>query len=243
MESFAKVESYRWRVFPPNFPPFINRQGEYPMEDKKQKLIEIVRGASGNTSRRKPAQSSLAVRIEGSHNIVGDGNIVIHAKTVRPRNTIDPRASELSEAQKLRLRELINEWVTVHNTVRTRAKPLTHAAAWASFQRKFSVTSYHLLPIARYAEAVRWLQQQRAKIDSMKSAAARDPSWRARQIAYIKAHCKNDLGDAFAYMPYIARFGKKSLADLTNEELARTRSYVARKKPFRSSRKDVFCRT
>lgn len=200
------------------------------MEDRKQKIVELVRGAAPKTPRRKPAKPAPAVRIEGNHNIVGDGNTLIHAQTVRPRNTIDPRASELSESQKLRLRELINEWITVHNTVRTRARPLTHAAAWSSFQRKFRVTSYHILPLARFQEAVRWLQQQRARIDGMKTAPMRDDAWRARQIAYIKARCKNQLGDEHAYRPYIARFGKTSLADLTDAELASTRAYIARKK-------------
>ncbi len=32
------------------------------MEDKKQKLIEIVRGAARGTSRRKPAKPAPAVR-------------------------------------------------------------------------------------------------------------------------------------------------------------------------------------
>lgn len=64
----------------------------------------------------------------------------------------------------------------------------------------------------------------------MASAPRKDPAWRARAIAYIKARCKNQLGDERAYLPYIARFGKTSLADLTDDELARTRTYIARKK-------------
>ncbi|GAB4303819.1 MAG: hypothetical protein Fur0034_20140 [Desulfuromonadia bacterium] len=100
------------------------------MEDKNDRLLRLVK-ESTKTPERRSRRAAQTVRIEGSHNIVGDGNTVIHAKTVRPRNTIDPRASELSEAQKLRLRELINEWIDVHNRVRTRARPLTHAAAWA----------------------------------------------------------------------------------------------------------------
>ncbi|MCL6619461.1 MAG: hypothetical protein K6T33_06685 [Thermomonas hydrothermalis] len=201
------------------------------MEDKKQQLVRLV-SAAAKPPKKPRCQPAQAVRIEGSHNIVGDGNTLIHAQTVRPRNAIDPRASEISEAQKLRLRELINEWITAHNTVRTRARPLTHAAAWSSFQRKFRVTSYHILPLARFQEAVRWLQQQRARIDGMKTAPMRDDAWRARQIAYIKARCKNQLGAPELYRAYIERrFGKASLSELTDDELASTRAYVAAKKP------------
>jgi len=200
------------------------------MEDKKQKIISIIRQAA-KSPRKRRAQQGKAVHIEGHHNIVGDGNTVIHAATVRRINRIDPTRSELTEDQKLKLRELINAWIDAHNTIRVRARPLTHAAAWYSFQRKFRVTSYHVLPADRFEEACNWLKTQRARIDGMKTAPKRDPDWRRRQIAYIKARCKNQLGDEYAYLPYITkRFGKTSLADLTDEELARTKAYIAHKK-------------
>lgn len=195
------------------------------MEEKKDRLLSLVREAS------EPAASPApAVQIQGSHNIVGSGNTVIHAPIVRRVNRIDPSKSELTSAQRLRLRELVDEWVAVHNRVRVRARPLSHASVWYSFQRKFRVNSYHDLPADRFDEACRWLQSQRARIDTMKTAPARDAAWRTRQITYIKARCKNQLGDEFAYMPYIARFGKTSLADLSDDELARAKSYIARKK-------------
>lgn len=195
------------------------------MQDKEDRLLSLVREAAG------PSAPSLpTVHIQGSHNIVGHGNTVIHTQTVRRVNRIDPSQSELTSAQRLRLRELVNEWVAVHNRVRVRARPLSHASVWSSFQRKFRVNSYHDLPADRFDEACRWLQSQRARIDTMKTAPARDAAWRTRQIAYIKARCKNQLGDEFAYKPYIARFGKTSLADLTDDELARTKAYIAHKK-------------
>ncbi|GAB4303816.1 MAG: hypothetical protein Fur0034_20130 [Desulfuromonadia bacterium] len=68
----------------------------------------------------------------------------------------------------------------------------------------------------------------------MKTAPIRDDALRARQIAYIKARCKNQLGDAELYRAYIQRrFCKASLADLTDDELARTKAYIARRPPER----------
>lgn len=206
------------------------------MEDKKEQLVSLVREAAQPPKKRRaaPRKPAQSVRIDGSHNIVGDGNTVIHTQTVRRINRIDPSNSELTSAQKLRLRELVNEWIAVHNRVRVRAKPLTHAAVWSSFQKKFRVNSYHDLKADRYDEACSWLQRQRAIIDNMKTAPVRDAAWRTRTITYIKARCKRQLGDELAYLPYIARFGKTSLADLTDDELARTRSYIAHKKPRNS---------
>jgi hypothetical protein len=204
------------------------------MEDKKQKLVSLVREAAQPPKKRRaaPRKPAQSVRIEGDHNVVGDGNTVIHTRTARQINRIDPTKSELTEAQKMRLRELLDAWINAHNTIRVRARPLTHAAAWSSFKKKFAVTSYHYLPAARYDEACKWLQLQRAMIDGMKTAPMRDPDWRRRQIAYIKARCKSQLGDEHAYLSYISkRFGKNSLADLTDDELARTKTYIAHKKP------------
>lgn len=100
------------------------------MQDKEDRLRRLVREAAG------PAEPSApAVRIEGSHNIVGDGNTVIHAHAVRQINRIDPTKGELTEAQKSKLTELLNAWISAHNTIRVRAKPLTHAAAWSSFKK------------------------------------------------------------------------------------------------------------
>lgn len=195
------------------------------MEEKKDRLLRLVREAAEPAAAPAPA-----VHIHGSHNIVGHGNTIIHTQVVRRINRLDPNKSELASAQKLRLRELVNEWVAVHNRVRVRAAPLSHAAVWSSFQRKFRVNSYHDLPADRFDEACRWLQSQRARIDTMKTAPARDAAWRTRQITYIKARSKNQLGDEFAYLPYITRFGKTSLTDLTDDELARTKAYIARKK-------------
>lgn len=48
---------------------------------------------------------------------------------------------------------------------------------------------------------------------------------------FIKASCKNQLGDEFFYLPYTQRkFGKNSLTELDNSELAAVRTYIISKK-------------
>jgi hypothetical protein len=194
------------------------------MQDKEDRLRRLVREAAG------PAEPSApAVRIEGSHNIVGHGNTVIHAPVVRPRIVVPPPPGSITPAQAATIKQLLAEWVTVHNRIKKR--PLTWGAAWQRFKKKFNVHSYLALPEERFDEACAWLRQQRAILDGMATAPRKDPAWRARQIAYIKARCKNQLGDERCYQPYIERtFGKTSLSDLDEAELARTKSYIAHKK-------------
>ena len=201
------------------------------MEDKKQQLASIVREAAHlprkrRASPRKPAQT---VRIEGDHNIVGDGNTVIRTEKVVHKQVSPPPPGSITPDQAQTIRELLAEWKTVHD--RVKKTPLTWASAWERLKKKFRVNSYLNIPSSKFEEVVNWLRARRAEIDNMKSAATKDPDWRARQIAYIKARCKNQLGNEYAYVPYItSRFSKTTLADLTNEELTRTKAYIAHKK-------------
>lgn len=193
------------------------------MQDKEDRLLSLVRQAAEPSDSPAPM-----VRIKGSHNIVGHGNTVIHAPVVRPRIVAPPPPGSITTSQAHAIRQLLAEWVSVHNRIKKR--PLTWGEAWQRFKKKFNVHSYLALPSERFDEACAWLRKQRAILDNMKSAPLKDPAWRTRTIAYIKARCKNQLGDEHAYRPYIARFGKTSLADLTDAELASTRAHIARKK-------------
>lgn len=198
------------------------------MEDPKKKLVELIQGAAQPVRKRarpRPAQS-----ITGHHNIQAGGDVHISTEKIVHKTEVKTGDGVIDAAQKQTLKELVAEWVTVHNRVK-RAQ-LSYGAAWSRFQRHFRVNKYAELPAGRFAEAVKWLQRQRAMIDTMKTAARRDAQWRARQITYIKARCKSPLGDERAYLPYIElNFGKTSLADLTDDELARAKSHIAHKKP------------
>ncbi len=197
------------------------------MEDKKKQLVSLVKASAKPP--RKRAKPVKSVRIDGSHNIVGDGNTVIHARQVTHKTVTQPPPGSITPAQAQTLRELLAEWKTVHD--RVKKTPLSWGAAWERFKKKFRVNSYLHLPSSRFDEAAGWLRQRRAILDSMKTASRKDPAWRARTIAYIKARCKNQLGDERSYQPYIERtFGKTSLSDLDEAELARTKSYIAHKK-------------
>jgi len=213
------------------------------MEDKKQKLLSLVREAAQPPKKRRaaPRKPAQSVRIDGSHNIVGDGNTIIQANTVRPRIIAPPPQGAITAEQAQTLRELLAEWKTVHDRIKRR--PLPWPAAWERFKKKFRVNSYLHLPAERFEEAADWLRRQRATIDGMKSAPRKDPGWRSRAIRYVKARCKNQLGDEYAYLPYISRFGKTSLADLTDDELARTKAYISKKKDrLTGGRQGVSCR-
>lgn len=194
------------------------------MKDKKDQLIRIIREAE---SEEADQNGTMTMHINGNHNIIGHSNTIIHANKITHRVKTLPPPGSISPAQAQTIRELLAEWKTVYD--RVKKKPISWGAAWERFKKKFRVNSYLQLPSERFEEACQWLRRQRAIIDHMKTASHKDPDWRKRQIKYIKARCKQ-LGNEYAYQPYITRFGKTSLADLTDDELARTRAYIAHKK-------------
>ncbi|OIO54628.1 MAG: hypothetical protein AUJ55_11725 [Proteobacteria bacterium CG1_02_64_396] len=74
--------------------------------------------------------------------------------------------------------------------------------------------------------------QQTARINAMPSAPKKAPNWRRSTITAIKSRSTKQLGDPRAYAAYIeTRFGKSSLADLTDDELQQTRVYVFGRTP------------
>jgi hypothetical protein len=175
-------------------------------------------------------QPVASVHIQGSGNIVGDGNQIIHTPVVRVRRTITPPPDAVTPEQKLKLKEALYAWVDAHNTIKVRSRPLTHAA-WSRFYKAFRLTSYAELPAARFAEALTWLQQRRASIDTMKTAPKLDPGWRPRTIGAIHARCKSHFNGERVYQPYILkRFGVSSLSDLTDNQLARVKTWLFHKK-------------
>ena len=175
-------------------------------------------------------QPLASVHIQGSGNIVGDGNQIIHTPVVRVRRTITPPPNAVTPAQKLKLKEALYAWVDAHNTIKVRSRPLTHAAAWSRFYKAFRLTSYAELPAARFTEALTWLQQRRASIDTMNTGPKLDPGWRHRTVGAIHARCKSHFNGQKVYQPYILKlFGASSLADLTDEQIARVKTWLFHK--------------
>ena len=163
----------------------------------------------------------------------GDVHITTERVVTRPRVTVTPGDGVISEEQAARLKGLIDDWVATHNAVK-RAQ-LTHQAAWSKLNKHGKVASYRMTPSAKFPAQERWLLRQIAMIRSMRSAAAKDPTWRASRIKAIKARASKQHGDDRVYENYIAKFGKTSLTELTDDELQATYEYVLGKTPKKAA--------
>lgn len=157
------------------------------------------------------------------------GDVINISPVLRPRVIVKTGDGVVDAKQKAELKRLVGEWVDARS--RVRKSQSTYAGAWSAFNANFAINSYAELPMERFDEACAWLRRQLAIINGMKSAPKVLPDWRPKAISAIKARCKNQLGDADAYKPYIqTRFGKSSLTELTDDELQKTKVYVMGKK-------------
>lgn len=171
--------------------------------------------------------------ISGGHNIIGNqGNIhmqVHMSPPARPKIAIQPGEEHISAEQRLALKDLVYEWVALHNSIKK--TPLKHANAWSRTNKAAGTTSYSLILKTRLQDTIAFVQKEMAILRNMRSAPAKDDGWRQKRIAAIKARSKNQLQDADAYKPYIKKaFNADSLSALSTQDLQKTYTYIMGKK-------------
>lgn len=204
----------------------------------KEKVLELLK--EGVQDAQTSGDVGLAQNIVGNNNYQAGRDINFKTEKVVKRTTVKTGDGVVTAPQKAELTSIKNEWISVHNAVKR--SELSHSAAWYSFNRKFKINSYHELPIEKFEEAKKWLKSKIGAIRKMKSAKSKDPGWRNAAIRAIKARCKNQLSDEFAYMQYIKKnFEKSSLSALTDEELERVKAYISGKKPSKKNHGSIGC--
>lgn len=205
-------------------------------EEKKKKIVSLFKAASKPRRAPQPVGPGTVIVVNASGQAQAAGRDIHNYHYERPprapRVTVMPGAGVIDENQARRLKTLVEDWVSTNNCVRR--TQITHAGAWSALNKRAGVTSYRLIPAAKFHAMEKWLQQQLGRLGNMASAPRKDDSWRGKKIGAIKARCKNQLGDEFAYKQYIQRrFGAASLSELATDELQATYAYVMGKKPAR----------
>lgn len=198
--------------------------------DRRGKIIELLKQSRpAHRSRAGGKTSGNVVRVAGNGNVVAGGDVHF-SPILRPRVVVKTGDGVIDASQRAELQRLVHDWVEARLSVRRSA--FSYGAAWSAFNRHFGISGYAELPMEQFGTAREWLARQVGIVHSMASAPAKVPGWRHRTQGGIKARCKNQLGDAEFYRPYIQRiFGKASLRDLTDDELQQVKQYVFNAKP------------
>ncbi|WP_153114606.1 hypothetical protein [Rhodocyclus tenuis] len=177
-----------------------------------------------------PGNSIRIGRISGGNNIIGQTGDIHLQVAARPRLkvVIQPGPEHISPAQKVRLKDLVNEVVALETAIKR--VPKRHATVWSALTAKLKVTSYHLIPAENFAQAEAYLQTWLARLRSAKSAPAKDADWRNSRYRYIHAVLK-EIGQPDALPQLLAdRYSGRSLKDLSALELEAVYRAVAERK-------------
>lgn len=198
----------------------------------KQEFQAAVEGdIAGRDIINEAARTSIQIgAIYGGQNIIGQTGDIHLQMSARPRIkvVIQPGPEHLSEAQKVRLKELVGDVVELEKTIKR--APKRHATVWSALTGKFKVTSYHLIPATAFAQAEAYLQTWCARLRSAKSAPKKDPDWRNSRYRYIHAVLK-EIGQQDELPKLLVnRYSGRSLKDLSELELEAVYRIVAERK-------------
>ena len=214
-------------------------------DDNTNKIIELIQSAAAKKKarpRKPPTPPPTPLASPGVIYVAGDGNVVAHGSInthphyhqhppARPRVIVKTGEGVVSASEKATLRDLVEKWMQARAAVKKTPRSL--AAAGSSFNGAMKANSYAELRSDQMEAARKWLPRQTATLNAMPSAAKQGGDrWRAARYAGIKARCKNQLADEFAYVAYTQQhFGKTSLTDLADKELERTYRYIMGLRP------------
>ncbi|MBR8193984.1 MULTISPECIES: hypothetical protein [Betaproteobacteria] len=202
------------------------------MKVVKQEFQAAVEGdvAGRDIINEAPRTSIQIGAINGGQNIIGQTGDIHLQVQARPRIkvVIQPGPEHITDAQKVRLRDLVNEVVELETAIKR--TPKRHATVWSALTGKLKVTSYHLIPASAFAQAEAYLQTWCARLRSAKSAPKKDPDWRNSRYRYIHAAMK-EIGQQDELPQLLAdRYSGRSLKDLSELELEAVYRAVAERK-------------
>ena len=201
----------------------------------------VIKRAKAPAKKAKQSTTSSALNerpnlqidvVRGTTNIIGNHGAVNVLQVQRPptvRKIIQTGEKHITQEQRVELHALKDEWVALHDVIKKR--PLSHSSAWKRINASAGATTYREIEQHRFSDAVTFVKKEMAILRNMKSAPAKDESWRAAKIGAIKARCKNQFSGVDIYKPYISKkFGASSLTELATDELQKTYAYVMAKK-------------
>lgn len=199
--------------------------------DPKQKIKRLFEQTERKEFRPEKSQPGHTITQSGSGNVIALGNVYIGGSSTpeaKPKPVVQasPGETHISESQKVKLKQLVNDVVATEAKLKKR--PKSHAAVWGALNKHCHVTSYHLISIEDFTKARTYLHKWLGRLNSAKSAPIKNgDNWRRNKYAYIKVNTKQAEDDD-ALRRYIKKnFGATSITELANDELERAYRYVA----------------
>lgn len=165
--------------------------------------------------------------IKGGNNIIGQSGDIILQMAARPKIkvVIQPGPEHITDEQKARLRELVNEVVQLETSIKR--IPKRHNVVWGALTASLKCTSYHLIPSSKYLAAEKFLMTWCARLRRTEEAARKDPDWRNSRYRYIYGAAKEIGRDGEIPQLLVDRYSGRSLKELSDLELEAVYRIVA----------------
>lgn len=146
-------------------------------EEKIAKVIGLMKQTETASTSLKPLPiKEKKVVIKGGINHLGGGQMQLKVVLLAP-----PSVVLISKAQKADLVERRDQWVDLHNTLK--ARQITRSDARKALNAKAKVTAHRLIPAARYADLMRWLE---ARIEALRRAEQRLTESNRRDLGSLR---------------------------------------------------------
>lgn len=137
---------------------------------------------------------------KGNHSFqvgVNHGTIIKTEKVVRKNEVLANPDINISQEQAKKIKDMVNSIVEIYEQAgkfkNSSDKGKCFAQTWTSFNNRFSLTSYLLLPKDKFDEALIWLQKQIAFDHRPILRKANNPQWKKDMYGAIYAKSQNEL--------------------------------------------------
>jgi len=173
--------------------------------------------------------------IKGNHNIqVAQGNVIQTKKVKVVTEVVYDVNSHITDAQAFEIKEKITEIV---NMVATNgaSKQKLFPKEYTAFYKQFKITSYKLVPLNEYDNAIKWLNKRIAYYGKKNLRHGDKEQWRKKQYTAIYARTrqlKMDRTDLinFTEEKLTLKNPLSSLKDLSDTRLQKLYGFIMRKK-------------
>lgn len=187
-------------------------------------------GADDNST---PAMQTAVPRVQighisgGTQHFIDSASVVNLVAPSRPKVKviIQGGPEHIDDAQKARLRDLVNDIVALEAAVKR--TPKRHGTVWAALTAKFKCTSYHRILATDFERAQTYLLTWCGRLRHAEAAPKKDADWRNSRYRYIHAVLK-DIGRIDELPQLLAeRYSGRKLSDLSALELETVYQIVA----------------
>ncbi len=156
--------------------------------------IEVEAESGGQAAGRDIINNGPTINtgpVTGHNNIIigHQGNIHFQV-AARPKIKVVLQGGpeHIDDAQKARLRELVNEVVELETVIKR--KPKRHATVWAALTAKAKCTSYHRILATDFERAEKYLMTWCGRLRHAETAPKKDADWRNSRYRYIHGALK-----------------------------------------------------